>query len=316
VRKFYHGGRSVCPYEQMVGGLQGRYLEQIGDALRFRMEQRNIMAAGKDPLPSVIAHYQQVDEDSRLHNGVFQLELARTRELILRYLPPAPAGVLDIGGGSGVYACWLASLGYEVHLIDPVPKHIEQALAHSTRQQKAIASMHIGDARHLEENDRSADAVLLLGPLYHLTERNDRLTCLKEGYRVLRIGGIVVAAGISRFASLLDSLSHGFFQDPEFQPIVERDLRDGQHRNVTDNPIYFTTAYFHEPEELASELSTAGFRIQELTAIEGPGWLARDFDRLWSDGVQRERLLAHIRTVEHERALLGASAHIMAIGKK
>jgi ubiquinone/menaquinone biosynthesis C-methylase UbiE len=281
------------------------------------MEQRNIMAAGKDdPLPSVIAHYQQVDEDLRLQTGSFQLELARTQELIQRYLPPAPAAVLDVGGGSGVYACWLASLGYEVRLIDPVPKHIDQALARSTRQHKPIASMRIGDARHVEEHDTSADAVLLLGPLYHLTDRTDRLASLKEAFRVLRIGGIVFAAGISRFASLLDSLSHGFFEDSEFQPIVEGDLREGQHRNLTDNPIYFTTAYFHQPEELASELSAAGFRLEELTAIEGPGWLARDFDRLWSDGQQRERLLAHIRTVEHERALLGASAHIMAIGKK
>jgi len=281
------------------------------------MEQRNIMAAGKeDPLPSVIAHYQEVDEDSRLQTGVFQLELARTQELILRHLLPAPLAVLDIGGGSGVYATWLASLGYEVRLIDPVPKHIDQALIWSTRQQKPIAGMRIGDARHLEENNSCADAVLLLGPLYHLTELNDRLTCLKEAFRVLRIGGIVFAAGISRFASLLDSLSHGFFDQPDFQPIVERDLREGQHRNVTDNPTYFTTAYFHKPEELASELSAAGFRVQELTAIEGPGWLAIDFDRLWSNGQQRERLLAHIRTVEHERALLGASAHIMAIGKK
>lgn len=275
------------------------------------------MTAGKDdPLASVVAHYHEVDEDSRLQTGVFQLEFVRTQELILRYLPPAPATILDIGGGSGVYARWLASLGYEVRLIDPVPKHVEQALARSTGQQKAIASMRIGDARHLAENDASADAALLLGPLYHLTERNDRLACLKEAFRVLRIGGIVCAAGISRFASLLDSLSHGFFEDPAFQPIVERDLREGQHRNATENPLYFTTAYFHEPEELASELSAVGFRLQELTAIEGPGWLARDFDRLWRDDVQRERLLAHIRTVEHERALIGASAHIMAIGKK
>src|SRR5437867_9987016 len=130
-----------------------------------------------EPIPrEARAYYDKGREAERLFGGHGVIELARTQEIILRHLSPPPGAVLDIGGGSGVYACWLASLGYEVHLIDPVPKHIEQALAHSTRQQKAIASMHIGDARHLEENDRSADAVLLLGPLYHLTERNDRLT--------------------------------------------------------------------------------------------------------------------------------------------
>ncbi len=264
----------------------------------------------------MIEHYQQVDEDSRLRTGWFRLEFARTQELILRHLSPAPAVVLDVGGGSGAYAGWLASLGYEVHLIDPVPKHIEQALARSTRQQRPIASMRVGDARKLEEYDRSVDAVLLLGPLYHLTERNDRVACLKEAFRVLRIGGIVFAAAISRFASLLDSLAHGFFDQPDFTPILERDLENGQHRNPTGKSDYFTTAFFHRPDELVSELSATGFRLQELTAIEGPGWLAKDFDRLWADRGERERLLQCVRKVEHEPALLVVSSHIMAIGKK
>jgi ubiquinone/menaquinone biosynthesis C-methylase UbiE len=270
----------------------------------------------KNPLQEMIDHYQQVDEDSRLRTGWFRLEFARTQELILRHLSPTPAVVLDVGGGSGVYAGWLASLGYEVRLIDPVPKHIEQALARSTRQQRPIASMRVGDAQKLEEYGLSVDAVLLLGPLYHLMERNDRVACLKEAFRVLRIGGIVFAAAISRFASLLDSLAHGFFDQLDFAPILERDLEDGQHRNPTGKSDYFTTAFFHRPDELVNELSAAGFRLQELTAIEGPGWLAKDFDRLWADRGERERLLQCVRKVEHEPALLGASSHIMAIGKK
>jgi ubiquinone/menaquinone biosynthesis C-methylase UbiE len=207
-------------------------------------------------------------------------------------------------------------LGYEAHLIDPVPKHVEQALNRSTRQQRPIASMRLGDARKLEQSDSSIDAVLLLGPLYHLTERTDRSACLKETFRVLRRGGVVFAAAISRFSSLLDSLAHGFFDLPDFAPILEHDLRDGQHRNTTGKPEYFTTAYFHLPDELVSELSAAGFTLQEVVGIEGPGWLARDFDRLWAKPDERERLLQCARKVEHEPALLGASSHIMAIGKK
>ncbi|MGA8152038.1 MAG: class I SAM-dependent methyltransferase [Terriglobales bacterium] len=264
----------------------------------------------------VVQHYQQADEDARLQTGWFHLEFERTRELILRNLVPAPAVLLDVGGGPGLYAAWLASLGYEVHLIDPVPKHVEQARQRSIPQQRAIASVRLGDARKLEQSDNSADAVLLLGPLYHLTEMEDRIICLKEAFRVLRIGGVVFAAAISRFASLLDSLAHGFFDVPDFVPLLERDLRDGQHRNTTGNPEYFTTAYFHRPEELASELSAAGFHLQDVVGIEGPGWLARDFDRLWSDPGARERILRCVRKVEHEPALLGASPHIMAIGRK
>ncbi len=265
----------------------------------------------------MMRHYAVADEASRLRTGWFQLEYARTQELILRHLPPAPAMVLDIGGGAGAYAIWLASLGYEVHLIDPVPTHVEQAHALSARQPNhPLASASLGDARELRHRDQSADAVLLLGPLYHLTQRRDRLTALREVRRVLRHGGSLWGAGISRFASLLDSLSSGFFDQPEFAPILERDLAEGQHRNPTDNLAYFTDAFFHLPDELAREFTEAGFNLVELVAIEGPGWLARDFAGLWNVPQQRERLLAALRKVEHEPSLLGASSHILAIGRK
>lgn len=265
----------------------------------------------------VLQYYSDSDEAARLRTNWFQLEYERTRELIQRHLPPPPAGVIDAGGASGIYACWLASLGYEVHLIDPVAKHIEQARAASSQQlDHPLASTELGDARQLPHAENSVDAVLLLGPLYHLVEKEDRIACLREARRVLRPGGLIWGAGISRFASLLDSLSSGFFADPEFAPILERDLADGQHRNPTTNSIYFTDAYFHKPGELSREFLAAGFQVLEIAAIEGPGWLARDFDRLWKNPVQRERLLTAIRKVEREPSILGASSHIMAIGRK
>lgn len=265
----------------------------------------------------IVGYYGETNEDSRLRTGWFQLEHARTQELILRHLPLAPATVIDAGGGSGAYACWLAQRGYQVHMTDVVPKHVEQARAASAKQaEHPLASAEVGDARRLAHIDGSADAVLLLGPLYHLVERDNRLACLREAHRVLRPGGVVWGAGISHFASLLDSLAHGFFDDPMFAPIVERDLEDGQHRNATGNPLYFTDAYFHRPGEMSRELLAAGFQVVEIVAIEGPAWLARDFDRLWNNPVQRERLLNIVRKVEREPSILGATAHIMAIGRK
>jgi ubiquinone/menaquinone biosynthesis C-methylase UbiE len=273
--------------------------------------------SNKDSQGRIVGYYDSSDEYSRLRTGWFQLEHARTQELILQHLPPAPATIVDAGGGAGVYACWLAQQGHHVHLIDVVPKHVEQARAASAKQvEHPLASAEVGDARRLAHADGSADAVLLLGPLYHLVEKEDRLACLREAHRVLRPGGLVWCAGISHFASLLDSLTHGFFDDPTFAPIVERDLEDSQHRNPTDNPMYFTDAYFHRPGEMSRELLAAGFQVLEIVAIEGPAWLARDFDRLWSDPVQRERLLKVVRKVEREPSILGVTAHIMAIGRK
>jgi ubiquinone/menaquinone biosynthesis C-methylase UbiE len=271
----------------------------------------------QDSLDRIVGFYRAADESSRLATGWFQLEHARTQELLLRYLPPAPATIIDAGGGAGIYACWLANLRYQVHLMDVVPKHVEQArIASANQPDHPLASAEVGDARRLPHADATADAVLLLGPLYHLVEKEDRLACLREAFRVLRPGGVLCGAAISHFASLLDSLSHGFFEDPAFAAILDGDLEHGRHRNPTGNLLYFTDAFFHRPGELSREFLAAGFQVLEVLPIEGPGWLARDFDRLWNDPHQRERLLAAVRKLEREPSVLGVTSHIMAIGRK
>jgi len=128
-------------------------------------------------------------------------------------LPAAPAVILDVGGGAGAYAFPLAKQGCEVHLIDPVELHLEQARSYAETSGVTLASITKGDARQLDFPAGGADAVLLLGPLYHLVERSDRLQALLEAQRVLRPRGALFAASISRFASLIDGLSRGFFQD-------------------------------------------------------------------------------------------------------
>src|SRR6185295_15870885 len=111
----------------------------------------------------------------------------------------------------------------------------------------ALASAAVGDARRLEAADNTADAVLLLGPLYHLTEREDRVKALSEAFRVLKPGGVLLAAAISRFASFLDGVRHGFLADPIFVDLVRQDLATGQHRNPNHTAGYFSTAFFHQP---------------------------------------------------------------------
>jgi len=263
-----------------------------------------------EPLPpEIFAHYADGQEAARLEKSHNRIEWVRTQELLARYLPRPPAVVLDVGGGPGAYAGWLARQGYEVHLVDAVPLHVEQARRHP------LASARLGDARRLEEPDARADVVLLLGPLYHLTERADRLAALGEARRVLRAGGLLGAAGISRFASLFDGLCHDFLADPDFARIVERDLADGQHRNPTERD-YFTTAFFHRPEELAAEVRETGFAIEALVGIEGPGWLLPDLDRRWADPVERERVLWAARAVEAEPSLLGLSPHHLVVARR
>lgn len=267
--------------------------------------------------PEILAYYQEGKESRRLFSGPGQLEFARTQEIVLRYLPPPPAVIYDVGGGPGLYAVWLAGLGYQVHLVDIAPLHIEQARQASLLQpDHPLASLAVGDARSLEREQDSVDLVLLLGPLYHLTNRPDRLAALREAHRILRPGGVLLAAAISRFASALDGLREGYLQDPQFVQIVAQDLKDGQHRNLSPAGDYFTTAYFHRPDELQAEVAEAGFQDSNLLAIEGPGWLFQDFEAQWQDEGMRAMLLQVVRWLEAEPSLLGASAHLLVVAQK
>ena len=265
----------------------------------------------------LLGFYRQGLEQERLTQGPFKLERTRSEELLQRHLPPAPARVLDVGGGPGAYACWLAQKGYEVRLVDPIPLHVEQALsACQEHPQQAIAAAILGDARALDQPDGSQDAVLLMGPLYHLTERHDRLQALREAVRVLRPGGTAAVVAISRFASLFDGLLRGLLDDPAFVAVVQGDLRDGQHRNPTGHASYFTTAFFHHPDELTQEIEEAGFELLSLLGIEGPGWLLPDFDAQWAKPERRASFLEAARAVEAEPSLAGMSAHLMAFARK
>jgi len=267
-------------------------------------------------MSTIEEHYASGYEDARLAVGSGKLELERARELVTRFLPGPPAAVYDIGGGTGVHGLWLAGQGYEVRLLDIVPLHIELAKkASAAGPGKPLKEAVVGDARSLPWADGSADAVLFFGPLYHLTGSEDRARALGEARRVLKPGGVILAAAISRFASALDGVRAGYLADPAFAAIVDRDLADGQHRNPTGRPEYFMETFFHHPDELRDEVARAGFTVTGIFGIEGPGWLVHDFDDWWKDPERRARLLALARRLESEPSLLGLSAHLMAAAR-
>jgi SAM-dependent methyltransferase len=156
-----------------------------------------------------------------------------------------------------------------------------------------------------------APAVVLFGPLYHLTSAEDRRQALAEARRVLRPGGRLMAMTISRCASLLDGLYRDCLDDPVFRGIVDRDLAEGQHRNQdpAGRPEFFTTAYFHTAAGLAGEISGTGFSGVEVYGVEGPGW---PLDREWADSRRHEQILLAARAVESDPSVIGFSHHFIA----
>jgi SAM-dependent methyltransferase len=257
-------------------------------------------------------YYEAGQEAERLDSPFSRWEKVRTLDLLDRFLPRAPAHILDVGGAAGAYAFPLAELGYVVDLFDPVPLHIEQARQRASTQPLKPRSLEVGDARAIPCKDGVADAVLLFGPLYHLTNYDDRLQAIREAHRVLRAGGVLLAVAISRFASALDGIARGLIRDPRFVQIVEQDLITGQHRNETDKLEYFTTAFFHHPDEFKMELRKGGFPSPTLCAIEGPLWIVPEL----ASAEPNDQLMATIRAMENESTLIGASAHIMGIATK
>ncbi|RCV51219.1 class I SAM-dependent methyltransferase [Marinitenerispora sediminis] len=270
-------------------------------------------AARGDDLRTVRDYYAGGDEHDRLRTGAGRLELLRTQDVLRRLLPSSPVSILDVGGGTGAHARWLAGDGHRVRVVDPVPRHVE--LARRLPGVEAAA----GDARALDADEGSWDVVLLLGPLYHLTDAADRARAWREAVRVVRPGGLVVAATISRFASLHDGLRTSLLDDDAFRGMVARDLAEGRHQPPPGSPWWwFTDVYLHHPDEPLEEARAAGLPAPERFAVEGSAGLLpeAEIDARLDDPERRRRLLWALREVEREPSLAGVSNHLLTVARR
>jgi len=258
---------------------------------------------------TIASFYQDGRERERLARGIGRLEAVRTLELLSRYLPAAPGVVCDVGGASGYYAHTLGEAGYTVHLLDLVPAHVEAAREGCPR----LASAQVGDARELPWPAQSADAVLLMGPLYHLPDRADRVRALIEARRVLRPEGVLFGVVIPRWASTLIGMLRGWVFDDAYAAMVRHEISSGRHIRPASWPDLFTDGFFHSMEDLHREAGDAGLTVRRCCAIEGPAWLAQEFDAAWEDPQKRERILELSRLAEADREIIAASPHVAFI---
>lgn len=265
------------------------------------------------PLDDVRAHYARGEERSRLESPLGKIEFARTVEIVRRHLPPPPAVVADIGGGPGRYALWLADSGYRVRHRDPVGLHVEQLTADAAADQLSVDTA-VGDARSLDLPDRSVDAVLLLGPLYHLTERPERVQALSEAARIVRPGGPVYAAAISRWAPRL----HGELVErlgERFPAIVDQ-LESVEETGLLP-PLFpgSFSGYCHRPQQLRSEIRAAGMDVVDLVSIEGLSFALPDLEQRLANPDTRSVVLDAARVVERVPELLGLGPHLLATAR-
>jgi len=258
---------------------------------------------------AIRAYYDRGEERDRLTDGAGQLEFLRTTEVIARRLPPPPAVVADIGGGPGRYALWLASLGYRVEHRDMMPLHVSQLQADAAGMPGIRAA--VGDARELDLPDASVDAVLLLGPLYHLVTRAERMDAIREAARILRPGGPLFAAAITRWAVRIDGIvtKRIYREYPAVLGLIDETERTGIFPPL--HPGAFTS-YLHRPDELRAELTEAGLDVASLVCVEGPAVLLGDLNARMADPADRAVILEAARAMETVPELLGVGPHLLA----
>jgi SAM-dependent methyltransferase len=255
------------------------------------------------------AYYARDQERDRLGSGAGRVEFLRTVELIERTMPAPPAVVADIGGGPGRYTDWLCELGYTVVHRDLVADHVAQV-----RSRHPLVDSCVGDARSLDLADDSIDVALLLGPIYHLRDRADRVLALREARRVVHGGGIVHVAAISRWAARLDGVLVQRLHEtrPKLMPAVEEAERTGWMAAVHD--AAFTCAT-HTPAGLRAEMDEAGLWIESLVSIEGITFALGDLDDRLADPAQCTLVLDTLRALEAVPELLGVGPHMLATAR-
>ena len=259
--------------------------------------------------------YNKASEETRLDKGMGVFEFERIKSLIEKYTPTTPSIIIDVGGGTGKYSGWLAKKGHQVHLVEPVFKHIQIAQKRSKRLKNKF-SVHFGEARKLEFSNNYADLIILHGPLYHLQKKEDRDLTICEAKRVLKNGGIILGFAINYTASTLAGLLNGLIHKDSFFKMCKEELTTGIHNPPDDFPWLLAEAYYHRPEQLKDEFINQELICLNMYAVEGMAWLDKEyFANMLNDKKQRT-LLELIKVTENDNYLLPFSPHMMIAVKK
>ena len=229
------------------------------------------------------------------------IEFERSKEILLENLPTPPAAIYDIGGAYGEYSWWLASLGYEVHLFDLSETNIKMS----------------------KKLDNSADAVLLMGPLYHITDYEERIRAIRESFRLLKKGGVLFSAALTPYSVLLDKLTvyspngGSYLENPDFLAMVERELKDGTHINP-NKEVYagLGSSHLHTAKALKAELKVGGFSDSVVHGTMGGAWLANNIDELWKNEKSKNALMNTVRLLDTHEEIIGLSCHLLAVSKR
>ena len=276
---------------------------------------------------TVLAGYNAGIEKNRLRAGIGLIEFERTKEILLDELPKPPSVIYDIGGGYGEYSWWLSSLGYEVHLFDLSVTNIKMSgeLAEEYPNVHFKSAM-VCDARSVPRPDKSADAILFMGPLYSITEYEERILAIKESCRLLKDSGVLFSAALTPYSVLIPRIAayhkdvskkKDELDDPAVIAIIERALEDGCYINPERKIAKgIGSSHLHTAKALRDELHCGGFRESTVHGVMGGAWLAPNLNELLEREETRNVLMKTVRMLDTHEEIVGLSGHLLAVSRK
>jgi SAM-dependent methyltransferase len=266
-----------------------------------------------DDVNDIVNFYDRNQESEHSRLDRHQLEFDLTWRYLDRYLP-GQGNILEVGSATGKYTLELARRGYTITAVDMSKGLLDKCRENITSAglQKQVQFV-LADARNLSETSRNGfDAVLLMGPLYHLVVEADRKTALKEALDRLREGGIIFSSFISRFGIMGDLLRN--------VPLWIEDQADAwgvlEHgQDPDDHPRGGFRGYFAHPYEIAPLHEENGFETLVVAGVE-PAISADDESYNMLQGKHRQQWLDLLHAMSTEPSILGASRHLLYVGQK
>ena len=268
-------------------------------------------------MSSIISYYENFDEWGRLDREPIEFQV--NWHYIKKYLPKYGA-VLDNGAGPGKYSMELAKEGYKITLTDLTPKLVEVAeeKAHELGLQEQFTGFHVADARELTNiEDNQFNASLMLGPMYHLQDANDRDKAVQELYRVTKVDGIVFVAFMPRIRHILTSLMYPENWKPNNSMDSINEFSQLGCFNHSDEGR-FTGAYYYNIEEIKPFMEEQGFESIELIGSNIGAMLNSEHWVYWRNkgDDEVEKVIQFIIENADNPHILGISSHLLYIGRK
>ncbi|MHB8104837.1 MAG: class I SAM-dependent methyltransferase [Dehalococcoidales bacterium] len=265
-----------------------------------------------DDVSDIRAFYDAAVERENIRLERHQIERDITWRYLDKYLPRR-GKILEVGAATGAYTITLAKRGYNLTAVDLSPNSIAACEKRAAKEglSRNVTCL-VADARDLGAvQGVDYDAVLIMGPLYHLVVEEDRQTALKEAYKKLKKGGVIFSTFISRYGiwgDIMKDFPHYIERQKDLQSVMSK----GRDADIVWGKSF--RGYFATVDEVIPLHERLGFKTLTLAGIE-PG---RVRDEVYNElkGQRREQWLDLLFSISTEKSIIGAANHLLYIGVK